>query len=229
MSQPALSSPRHLPADRFHAGVRLGVLASWLVSVILVFVLLRTLVTALLGPVVGVGLLVLIIVAVACAQPLTWLAERALMRRWPSGRAARLAPGRLSWQDKSRVSEFDLGQKVNYWRWQFEVKQRRSGRVPTGHRCLAIRLVQGETELSLYGFMPPAQAQGITQHYPFYELRRASDTSKTALGGRDALFLAAEHARWETGAELEAGDFQALMVHLGAHIEGFNTSAAVGG
>ncbi len=229
MSETTLSLPRELRADRFHAGVRLGVLVAWLASVVLVFLVLRAVISAVLAPVGGVGLLMLIVVAVAVAQPLAMLSERALMQRWPSGRAARLAPNRLSWQDKTKTSDLDLAQKVNYWRWQFEVKQRRSGRVPTGHYCLAIRLVQGETELSLYSFMPLAKAQAITKDYPFYELRRASDKGKPALGGRDALFLAAEHTRWESGAELEPEDFRALMHHLGAHLDGFATSAAVGG
>jgi hypothetical protein len=229
MTEMSLSLPRELPADRFHAGVRLGVLAAWLVSVVVVFVVLRALVAAVLGPVGGVGLLLLIVVAVGCAQPLAWLAERALMQRWPSGRAARLTPNHLSWKDKTKTSELDLGQKVNFWRWQFEVKQRRSGRVPTGHHCLAIRLVQGDTEISLYSFMPLAKAQAITKEYPFYELRRSSDKGKQSLGGRDALFLAAEHTRWENGAELDPADFHALMAHLGAHLEGFGSSATVGG
>src|SRR5690349_614171 len=96
MSDTSLSLPRELPADRFHAGVRLGVLVAWIASVVLVFLLLRALITAVLGTPVGVGLLLLLIVAVGCAQPLAWLSERALMQRWPSGRAVKLLPGRLS-------------------------------------------------------------------------------------------------------------------------------------
>ena len=29
------------------------------------------------------------------------------------------------------------------------------------------------------------------------------------------MYMAAEHARWESGAELEAADFEALLAHLG--------------
>jgi hypothetical protein len=218
-----------LPADRFHAGVRLAVLGAWVASVIVVFLLLRVIVSALVGPVAGVGLLLLVVVAVAAAQPLAMLAEKFLMQRWPSGRAARLAPGRLSWQEKTKTIELDLRQKLNYWRWQFEVRQRRSGRVPTGHHCLAMRLVQGENEISLYSFVPPAKYEALRKDYPFYELRRSSDKGKQALGGRDALFLAAEHTRWETGAELDPADFEKLLAHLDAHLEGFRHSPTVGG
>jgi hypothetical protein len=220
---------RDLPADRFHAGVRLAVLVAWLGSVIIVFFLLRAIVDAVLGPVAGVGLLVLIIVAVAAAQPLAYLAERVAMQRWPSGRAVHLAPGRLTWRDKGKAVDLDLSQKVNFWRWQFEVRQRRSGRVPTGHHCLALRLVQTENEINLYTFVPPAKAAAILKDFPFYELRRPSDKSTKALGGRDAMFLAAEHTRWETGAELDGADFRALLEHLDAHLEGFRGSATVGG
>lgn len=229
MTDPSLTVNRSLPADRFHAGVRLVVLVAWISSVLIVFFLLRALANALLGPVVGVGVLVVIILAVAAAQPLAYLAERLAMQRWPSGRAALLSPGRLVWNDKGKTVELDLSQKVNHWRWQFEVRQRRSGRVPTGHHCLALRLVQTENELTLYAFMPPAKSAAITQDYPFYELRRQSDKSVKALGGRDAMFLAAEHTRWETGAELSGDDFQALLTHLDAHLEGFRASATVGG
>lgn len=224
-----LGQPQELPADRFHAGVRMAVLGAWLASVVVVFLLLRAIVSALLGPVAGVGLLLVVVVAVAAAQPLAMLAEKALMRRWPSGRAARLVPGRLSWQDKAKTVDLDLSQKVNYWRWQFEVRQRRSGRVPTGHHCLAIRLVQGEDEISLYSFVPPAKAEALIKDYPFYELRRSSDKGKQTLGGRDAMFLAAEHTRWESGAELDPDDFQKLLAHLDAHLEGFRASPTVGG
>ncbi len=229
MTDASLSLSRELPADRFHAGVRVASMGAWFLAVVAVFVLVRLIFNAVLGPVAGLGLLLVMIVAVAAAQPLAWLAEKALVRRWPSGRAARLAPGRLTWDDKGKTRELDLRQKVNYWRWRFEVKQRRSGRVPTGHNCMAIRLVQTDTELSLYSFMPPAKAAALAADYPFYELHRSADKGKQALGGRDALFLAAEHTRWETGAELDAADFEALLAHLDAHLEGFRASPTVGG
>lgn len=229
MTDSTLAAVRSLPADRFHAGVRLAVLAAWVGSVIVLFFGLRAILNATLGPVAGVGVLVLIILALAGAQPLAMLAERLVVRRWTSGRTVYLAPGRLRWDDKGKVMEMDLSQKVNYWRWQFEVRQRRSGRVPTGHHCLAIRLVQTENEVSLYAFVPPTRTTEITQAYPFYELRRANDKSVKALGGRDAMFLAAENSRWESGAELDAADFRALLDHLDAHLPDFRTSATVGG
>jgi hypothetical protein len=207
----------------------MAVLGAWLVSVIVLFFVLRAIVNALLGPVQGVGVLVLIVVAVAVAQPLTFLAERLAMQRLPSGRAAHLERGRLRWNDKGRSVDLDLNQIVNYWRWKFEVRQRRSGRVPTGHQCLAIRLVQTDSEISLYAFLPPEKASAITRTYPFYELRRANDKAGKALGGRDAIFLAAEHARWESGAELDAADFQALLAHLDAHLPDFRASSTTGG
>lgn len=229
MTDAAVAAGRALPADRFHAGVRLAVLGAWVGSVVVLFFGLRAIITATLGPVAGVGVLVLIIVALAGAQPLAMLAERLAVRRWPSGRSVHLAPGRLRWNDKGQAVEFDLSQKVNYWRWQFEVRQRRSGRVPTGHHCLAIRLIQTENEVSLYAFMSPARSAEIIQVYPFYELRRASDKNVKALGGRDAMFLTAENSRWENGAELDAADFRALLDHLDAHLPDFRASAMVGG
>jgi hypothetical protein len=229
MTDTPAALPRDLPADRFHAGVRVAVLAAWVASVVLLFLIFRALVGALLAPVEGVGVLVLILVAVAAAQPLTYLAERLAVRRWPSGRAVHLAPGRVRWQEKGKAVDLDLSQKVNYWRWQFEVRQRRSGRVPTGHHCMAIRLVQTENEINLYAFVPPAKALVITKDYPFYELRRSADKPNKALGGRDAMFLAAEHTRWENGAELDPADFHALLVHLDGYLPDFRAGTMVGG
>lgn len=229
MTDQSLSRQRELPADRFHAGVRVASMGAWFLAVLVVFVVVRLLLNAVAGPVAGLGLLLVLMVAVAAAQPLASLTEKALVRRWPSGRAVRLAPGRLTWNDKGQTKDLDLRQKVNFWRWRFEVKQRRSGRVPSGHHCVAIRLVQTDTEISLYSFMPPAKADALAAGYPFYELRRSSDRSKQALGGRDALFLAAEHSRWQSGAELDATDFEALLGHLDAHLDGFRESAVVGG
>ncbi len=220
---------RELRADRFHTGLRIAALAAWLASVILVFVALRLVLSAILGSVTGIGVLVLAVVAVTLGQPLAWLAEKGLLARWPSGRAVQLEPTHLVWRDKARVVDLDLGQKLNFWRWRFEVRGRRGGRVPSGHFCYALRLVQGDTELSLFAFLAPAQADALSRAYPFYELRRTSDAGKQALGGREALFLAAEHKRWEAGAELDPPDLDALLAYLNERLPDFKASAASGG
>jgi hypothetical protein len=229
MSEAAAEPPRELRADRFHGGVRLLAMAAWLVSIALVFAVLQAVLALFVeGGVWGIGALLVLIVAAVLAQPLAYFAERQVIARWPSGRAARLAPGRLAWQDKDQSAELQLNQTINYWRWRFEVKGRRAGRIPAGHVCCAIRLVQGDNVVTLYTFLPPARASGLTAEYAFHELRRSAEPAKAALGGREAMFLAAEHERWEKGAELEPADFDALLAHLGGHVEKFAANPASG-
>jgi hypothetical protein len=219
---------RLLPADRFHAGVRLATLALWLVAIVVAYLVLGFVAAQIFGPLSGLGTLLLVVAAVVVAQPLAWLGERQLLARWPSGRAVQLEPGALVWRDHGPTSRLDLGQKVNYWRWRFPIKRQRSGRVPSNHHCFAIRLVQGDSVVTLYAFLSPVTADALAARYPFYELRRPNEPSKAALGGRDSIYMAAEHARWDAGAELEPGDFEALVAHLAAHLPEFDRSAQSG-
>jgi hypothetical protein len=228
MTDSSVSLGRLLPADRFHAGVRVATLILWLASLVLSYVVLNIFASQIFGPLSGLGVLLLLIAAVVVAQPLAWLAEKQLLARWPSGRAVELEPGVLDWRDHGQSARMDLRQKVNYWRWRFAVGRRRSGRVPANHHCFAIRLVQGDSVASLYTFLSPTAAGALAGRYPFYELRRPNDPGKTSLGGRESIYLAAEHTRWEEGAELEPGDFEALVDHLAPYVPEFARSAQSG-
>jgi hypothetical protein len=228
MTETSASLGRLLRADRYHAGVRLAALVVWIAAIAVAYVVLGLAVAAFLGPASGVGLLLLVVAAIIVAQPLAWLAEQQLLMHWPSGRAAELEAGQLTWRDRGQVTRLDLRQKVNYWRWHFSIGRRHGGRIPSNYHCVAIRLVQGDAVISLYSFLSPAAVDALMARYPFYELRRPSEVSKHSLGGRDAIFLAAEHARWEDGAELDPADFEALVAHLAARVAEFERSAQSG-
>ncbi len=228
MTETSLAPGRLLPADRFHTGVRVATLAFWLLAMVATYVVLAFIVHQIFGPLSGLLVLLVAVAAVVAAQPLAWLAERQLLVRWPSGRAAELEPGTVLWHDRGPICRLDLSEKINYWRWRFAIKRRRSGRIPGNYHCFAIRLLQGDTVVSLYAFLPPAVADALAARYPFYELRRPNDPGKSVLGGRDSIFLAAEHARWDQGAELDPADFEALMGHLAAHLPEFDRSAQSG-
>jgi hypothetical protein len=228
MNPSSSSFGRTLQADRFHTGVRLGSMALWFITIVIVYFLLQFLIQTFLGPIVGIGTLLLIVLAVVAAQPLAYLAERQLMQRWPSGRAMQLENGALVWKEKDKALRIDLRETVNFWRWRFVIKRRRGGRVRSGHHLFALRLVQGDNVVSVYTFLPPAAADALSAKSPFYELRRPSEQGKLALGGRDAMYIAAEHTRWESGAELEPADFQALLDHLRAHLPEFDHAPASG-
>jgi len=219
---------QRLPADRYHTGVRVVTLLMWFVAIVAAYIVLDFVATRVFGAIAGLGVLLLLVGAIIVAQPLAWLGERQLLARWPSGRSAQLEPGALIWRDNRQTARFDLHQKMNYWRWRFAVGRRRSGRIPSNSHCFAIRLVQGDTVVTFYTFFSPAAADSVSARYPFYELRRPNDPAKSSLGGRDAIYLAAEHTRWDEGAELDPADFEALMAHLSAHLAEFPRSAQSG-
>ena len=162
MTDTSASFGRPLPADRFHGGVRLAALGLWLLAIVVVYVVISTVIGLLLGPVSGVGIVIVLIAAVVLAQPLAWLGEKQLVAHWPSGRAVVLEPGAIIWHDRGQTARLELGPRLNYWRWRFKVQRRRGGRVPTGHYCFAIRMVQGDTVVSLYTFLSPAAATALS-------------------------------------------------------------------
>jgi hypothetical protein len=217
-------SERTLIADRYHTGVRLASMLLWLVAIALTFVILRLITNAIFGPLAGLAFVLLIVAAVVAAQPLAWWGEKQLLQRWPSGRLARLVPGALEWHEKAHVERFDLKTPLNYWRWRFVIANRRAGRVPNGHHCLALRLVQDDAVVTLYTFMPPAAAEPLIARYRFYQLGRIQTPDNQAAGGRDPIFMAAERERADDGAELDPADFEALLDHLAANLPDFSDS-----
>ena len=214
-----------LRADPLHPGVRVATLVAWFVIIFLIYLAGYYLVRALWGAEAAGYVWVLVVAAMFFSQPLARFTEHTLIQRWPSGRAVRLAPGALVMQEKHSSHAFDLTHgHFNYWRWYFVVKNRRSGRITNGDYCMAVRFVQGEEAATLYTFVPKKQAAEFVARYACYELQRSADPRKAALSGRDAIYLAAEQARWETGAELSVADFEALLAHLAAHLPTFKTT-----
>jgi hypothetical protein len=227
MSDTPMPAGRALPADRFHSGLRLATLAAWVIAVALVFGAGRVVVHAIFGPAAaGSAALLLAVAAIVLAQPLAYWAEKRLLSVWPSGRAVRLEDGALTLQEKTGAVRIDLAQKIGYWRWRFEIRGRRGGRVPSGHHCLAVRLIQNERAVSLYAFASPKQMMALMSDYAFHEIRRSGDKGPRAasVGARESVLLAAERERWDSGAELEPGDFETLLAYLAAHVPEFAAS-----
>lgn len=218
---------RRLPLDVYHAGVRLGTLVWWLAASAVLFAAGVWISGLIFGPAANWVWLPWLVITLLLSQFVGRWGERWLMRHWSSGRALELAGPRLVLQEPAGAQTFDLGLKVNYWRWGFQVRERRGGRVPNGHFCFALRLVQSagqEASACVYAFLPPAEAAALRARYPCYELRRANDQPLAAgvVGGRDPGILAVEKLRWEAGAELEAADLQALLDHLAKYCPNFN-------
>ncbi len=215
-----------LPVDRYHTGVRLASLALWFAVVLLFFLIGRFLFGLMGGEINGGSLLVLVVGAIVLGQPVARWGEKQLIARWTSGRAVHLGAEAVTLREKSGTLRIDLRQRVSYWRWWFVIRGRRGGRVSNGQHCVAVRLTQNDTAFSVYAFLPPKAAEALGARYRFYELRGSRDKEKPSLGGRDAVYLAAEHARWESGAEVDPADFEALLKHLAASVPEFATTTA---
>ncbi len=226
MTQEPVLAGRVLPADRFHPGVRLAALAIWFGAIALIYFTGNLLFSLAGGALTGASFLVLTLGAMLLAQPVARWGERLLIARWPSGRAVQLGAGALTLHEKSGAVRIDLRQKVNYWRWRFVIRRTRGGRVPNGHACMAARLAQNEAAVSVYAFLSPKQTEALAARYPFYELRAPSDKDRPLLGGRDAMYLAAEKARWESGAEVDPADFETLLDYLAGSVPEFRGNTA---
>jgi hypothetical protein len=221
------TSARNLPVDRFHIGVRLASLLWWVVATALIYLTGVLLFSAVLGDAASWVWLPWLIAALLLSQLWGKWGEQQLMRLWPSGRAVQLQPVRLILNEKTGSQTFELAHKVNFWRWRFQIKDRRGGRVPGGHFCCALRLAQDDggatANASLYAFLPPQRAEALKARFPFHELRPSKETNLQTphFSGKETTFLSAEKARWENGAELEPDDFEAVLEHLNAHVPEF--------
>lgn len=207
---------RSLPLDRFHTGVRLGTLGWWLAATAALYFAGLWVFSLFLGEVQGWVWLPWLIVVLLLSQFIGRWGEKQLLQRWPSGRKLELAPGRLTFMDRGQPHSLNFAHIVNYWRWQFVIRNRRGGRVANGYFCCALRLLQDDVDFCIYAFLPPEQYKALSERYKFYELRPATDVNPKAgtLGGRDAAFLNAEKLRWDNGAELEASDFDELLAYI---------------
>ncbi|MBL8059073.1 MAG: hypothetical protein JNK29_20380 [Anaerolineales bacterium] len=227
MSGPA--ADRRLLLDRHHGLARLAALGWWLLTTVGLYLAGLYLAGQLLGESGNWFWLPWLLAVLFLSQFIGRWGEAQTARLLPSGRTLELGPHRLSLVEPSGRQTFDLTRKVNHWRWWFVVRERRGGRVPNGHQCCALRLVQDtgdglEASADLYAFLPPAAAEALRARFGFYELRRAKDgpASADAQGGRDPTFLAVEKKRWEAGAELEPADLQLLLEHLAGSLPDFN-------
>jgi hypothetical protein len=234
-----LAGSRQLLLDRFHTGVRLASLLFWVLATGSIYLAGITVWQALFGTEQGWFWMPWIILTLLLSQPVGRWGEQQLMRLWPSGRTLGLEGARLTLSEKTGAQVFDLGRKLNYWRWYFIIRERRAGRVPNGHYCCALRLLQDDgvasgASASLYAFFPPERARTLLERFPSYELRPSMSARLPALpqaapmpgagsplAGRDPTFLTAEKLRWEIGAELEPDDFEVLLQHLQKYLPEF--------
>jgi hypothetical protein len=142
--------------------------------------------------------------------------ERLLKARMPSRRMAELSASELALIDRRSqppiVTRIDWAQKVNVLAWRFAIRRRT--RVPKGWYCIAVQLLQDESDLILYTFMSPDDAERVSGYRNFVRLRSRRETeSNTDLSAvaEQRRLLKLEDARWTDGCELRPEDFTVIL------------------
>lgn len=155
-----------------------------------------------------------------------YVIERVLKRLMPSRRSAVMTAEALTVTDARRsppdVRRIEWHNTVNVTAWRFRVARR--SRVPKGWYCMALRLLQDETELYLYAFMSQGEAERAIGYNNFVRLRPRKETqSNTDLSAvaEQRRLLKLEDARWNDGAEVQREDFHALLAMLQRRVPGW--------
>lgn len=154
------------------------------------------------------------------------LIERLLKRVLPSRRSAQLDDKALVIMDgRTRpplTITFDWLQTVNVSAWRFDIPRR--ARVPKGWYCMAVHLLQDETEAVLYTFMPPEEAELVIGYNRFVRLRSRKETeanSDLSAVAEQRRLLKLEDKRWNDGAEITKDDFRALLTVMQRRVAGW--------
>lgn len=163
-----------------------------------------------------------VVVAVAAGYG----AEYALKRLLPSRRFAMLSDEALTVTDgrtnPPTVSRIEWGHTFNVKAWRFTVRRRT--RIPKGWYCMALHLLQDETEVIFYTFMSPGDAESAIGYDNFVRLRpRRETTSNPDLSSvaEQRRLLKLEDARWNDGAEIGPDDFHYLLETLQRRLPGW--------
>jgi hypothetical protein len=207
---------RRMPVDIEHIGIRIVVpflaiagfvIVLWGAPIILSILPIDTALSDLL----------LIPLAIAAAVVVAYAGDRYMKRVWPSGREILLDDAALVLRDRKegdqKVSWHD---RVNVLAWRFTVSRR--GRVPKGHYCMALQIVQDEHQITAYTFLNPKALEdwsGTETFTPLAARKTIRDERlNMRVAGHQRRLLQAEDVRWNSGAELLADDFADLWAFL---------------
>ena len=194
--------------DPEHGPLRLSIVLIFVIGWIVGFVIFNSLIL-------GTGLNIAAgLVSFAAAAGLTWLAERLLKARWPSGRTVAIDGDTVQILDKGVIRhQIDATRHVNVLMWRFKIKRR--SRVPKGWFVVACAFEQDSNYLTVYTFMPPqrANAPGIANRFKLL-LPNKDAGQDLRLAGEQRRLRVAEEQRWMHGAEMRTPDFEALLVSL---------------
>lgn len=210
-----MTAERHITIDAEHFAVRFLVPVLAIVLTLVTHFVLLAVLDQLLDESVSTECLVLpvdLIVLIGAGYG----ADRLLKRLLPSRRHAILDDGGLTLVDERRkpaeTRHIDWAKNFSVQTWRFRVKRRT--RVPKGWFCLAIQLLQDETDIIFYTFMSPEAAEKMPGYKNFTRLRPRKETqSNTDLSAaaQQRRLLKLEDQRWNNGAEMKPEDFLAVV------------------
>lgn len=208
MMETTISSPSLiLPVDPEHNALRLSIIAILVVSCIVGFAIFNTVI-----PSEGVNFIAGIL-AFTAAVVITWLSERFLKGRWPSGRTVAIHENSIQIRSNGAVQqEIDASKHVNTLFWRFKIKR---GSRMKGWFVVACALEQESNYLVVYTFMSPEQVNAPKIANRFKMLLPNKDSDKDLrLAGEQRRLRAAEEHRWMQGAEMSAAHFEAFIACL---------------
>ncbi|MFC1959839.1 hypothetical protein ACFLYO_03930 [Chloroflexota bacterium] len=203
---------QRLPVDVEHTGIRVVVPALAFGTLLLVLwggpVLLNLLNlsdTFLRGVLLPLAIIGAIVVAFA--------SDTLLKQKWTSGRELLVDDRYLIFRERKQPDHIILWtERINVLAWRFTVARR--GRVPKGHYCLAVQLLQDDRQITAYTFYDPKHFDQLLAGDAFTPLAPRSSLDDERLNlrvaGQQRRLFQAENERWREGAELTSDHFVEL-------------------
>lgn len=245
----AEDSPVVLYADQEHSGLRFAIFIFLFISLIIGFQIIVRLLEA-----VAPDNLLDYTTFLACAGSIPfallviWVLEKILKRYWHSGLSFILDKNGLvvkDTRDKSRAAENNPGtaakpafvwsQNLTLLKWYFKLagypRGGRERRIAAKWLCLAAELLQEDSRLNVFTFMPPDEAAKWIDdpHHGFQRINQAElyqNSVRSRVGppsrptlpnellhSKEGRYWLAERRRWQYGVELSPQDFATLLAY----------------
>jgi hypothetical protein len=218
-----MTEARIYAVDRYHAGIRLAVLAALFAGLSFGGFAIMPVLTAATGWTQIPPLCINVLGGVLIGAGLSWLTEKVLLRLWPSGRSLTVEASHIELKSSGNLVRIDWTRPINVQSWRFVVPRTRTF-VPKGWFCLSCRLAQDDRIVTVYTFANPDEAQKLPQWSAFEHLISQKDATGpgsehlSAIVSEQGNLRAAERDRWEFGAEMTRADFVDFIATVDARI-----------
>lgn len=209
LNAPDLAPDLVFQVDAEHSGVRLVGCITFLISLIVGYLILNSFIPS--------GGLITIGITLAIAIGFTYAADYITKMYWPSNRAIQFVDDMVCLVKAGKVQgEIDAAQNVNFLMWHFEA--RRHPRVPKGWFVIANALEQDGEYIVSYSIASPEdlKALPLSRLSVKYERKKAKKDESRDLkeAGSFRRIAQAEFHRGELGAEMSLEDYQAYLDYL---------------